>query len=731
MNNLLTKHMGSGNKYIAFVIALANMTIAQAQNLNAADSTQKIKQQKLDSVVVTANRPLLKVGEDGAMLYDAKLLAKNRPVANAYDLLDEIPGVEKVNDVARILGTNKTTVILNGRRSQMSNSEMANYLATLSPDQVKRIEVYYDAPPQYGVRGGMINIVLQQRRSEKLLCNGTAWTALYQGRKYFQTEGLTLRFYKKKWMWETGYSMGYMNTIKSTSLVSHHTVDDKLTEITNDTKRYADAKAKKVTTLFNYDFSKTSNLEVSYLYRWDSPDYTSRSPLWENGELISSANTDFRNPKHSHIWQAKYTNKNLNIGGNFVFFKNRYSQTMIAEEKGALSLEAAAFQKVRQGEVYLNNTQKIGKGQLRYGIDYYKSVTDNAYSNHWINTWRNDANEDKTNRQTEQCHTAYVGWTQTLKKVNFSAYLEASYYHAEMEKEGTETNMGYTDMEKDNDNKNYLWKEWTFAPSLSLTYKIDKLHSLIFSCSTDRTYPAFAKTSGRRSYINEYIVLSNDLRVNPYTSYSFHLNYVIRNRYIVGLYSTIVPHEIIQQMYQNPNEYLAKYQFFNLERNNKHGFMVVIPYNWSGRFNSKLTSYTSLYQTKGTFYDLTFDRNKLAEMVTLTNNAILGKKKNIILQLNGTYNTKRINGYSDIYSARFNSTLALSWNLSQKGWSIVAKATDLLGTAIERSEVNYKNQHYKYKSDKDIRKVIVTIRYTFNGYKQKALKEVDTSRMGW
>lgn len=724
MINLLTKHTGASIKGIVFVIALLNTNLAQAQTLNAADSIQKIKQQKLDSVVVTANRPLLKVGEDGSMLYDAKLLAKNRPVANAYDLLDEIPGVEKVNDVARILGTNKTTVILNGRRSQMSNSELANYLATLSPDQVKTIEVYYDAPPQYGVRGGMINIVLQQRRSEKLLCNGTAWTALYQGRKFFQTEGLTLRLYQKKWMWETGYSMGYMKTIKTTSLTSHHTVNGKLAEIVNDTKRYSDAKAKKVTTLFSYDFSKTSNLEFSYLYRWDSPDYTSRSPLWENGELISLSDTDFRNPKHSHIWQAKYTNKNLNIGANFVFFKNKYSQMMTNEDDGGLSLEATAFQKVRQGEVYLDNVQNIGKGQLRYGVDYYKSVTDNAYTNHWVESRRNDADEERTNRQTEQSHTLYLGWTQKLKKVNFSAYLEVSYYHAEMERDEEE-------MGKDETERDYLWKNWTFSPSLSFTYKMDKLHSLIFSCSTDRTYPSYAKTSGRKSYLNEYVVLSNDLRVNPYTSYSFHLNYVIRNRYIIGLYSTIVPHEIIQQMYQDPNEYQARYQFFNLERNNKHGFMVVIPYNWSSRFNSKITSYTSLYQTKGTFYELTFKRNKLAEMVTLTNNAIFGKKKNIILQLNATYNSQRINGYTDINNARFNSTLALSWNLAKKGWSIVAKATDLLGTAIERSEVNYKDQHYKYKSDKDIRKVTVTIRYTFNGYKQKTFKEVDTSRMGW
>lgn len=724
MINLLTKHTGASIRGIVFVIALSNMNLAQAQTPNAVDSAQKIKQQKLDSVVVTANRPLLKVGEDGSMLYDAKLLAKNRPVANAYDLLDEIPGVEKVNDVARILGTNKTTIILNGRRSQMSNSELANYLATLSPDQVKSIEIYYDAPPQYGVRGGMINIVLQQRRSEKLLCNGTAWTALYQGRKFFQTEGLTMRLYQKKWMWETGYSMGYMKTIKTTSLTSHHTVNGKLAEIVNDTKRYSDAKAKKVTTLFSYDFSKTSNLEFSYLYRWDSPDYTSRSPLWENGELFSLSDTDFRNPKHSHIWQAKYTNKKLNIGGNFVFFKNKYSQTMIAEDDGALSLEATAFQKVRQGEIYLDNVQNIGKGQLRYGVDYYKSVTDNSYTNHWVESRRNDADEERTNRQTEQSHTLYLGWTQKLKKVNFSTYLEISYYHAEMERDEEEKGVEETE-------KNYLWKNWTFSPSLSFTYKMDKLHSLIFSCSTDRTYPSYAKTSGRKSYLNEYIVLSNDLRVNPYTSYSFHLNYVIRNRYIIGLYSTIVPHEIIQQMYQDPNEYQARYQFFNLERNNKHGFMVVIPYNWSSRFNSKITSYTSLYQTKGTFYELTFKRNKLAEMVTLTNNAIFGKKKNIILQLNATYNSQRINGYTDINNARFNSTLALSWNLAKKGWSIVAKATDLLGTAIERSEVNYKDQHYKYKSDKDIRKVTVTIRYTFNGYKQKTFKEVDTSRMGW
>lgn len=721
MNNLLTKIGVS--EYIVFVIALTNTNLAQAQSLNMVDSTQKIKQQKLDSVVVKANRPLMKVGDDGAMLYDAKQLAKDHPVANAYDLIDELPGVEKVNDVARILGVNKTTVIINGRKNPMSNAELANYLSTLTPDQVKRIEVYYDAPPQFDVKGGVINIILNQRRNEKLLCNGTAWTALYQGRKFFQTEGLTLRFFQKKWMWETGYSMGYMKTTKSTSLQSHHTVNDKLSEINNDTKRYSDAKAKKVTTLFSYDFSKTSNLEISYLYRWDSPDYTSLSPLWKNDELRALDKTDFINPKHSHIWQVKYTHKDLNIGGNFVFFKNRYTQTMIAEDEDELSLQATAFQKVRQGQVYINNVTKIGKGQFKYGIDYYKAVTDNAYANHWINIGRNNDNEDRQNRQVEQRHTLYLGWTQRIKNVSLSAYLETSYYHATLERDAAEI--------EESNVKNKLWDEWTFAPNLSLTYKMSKFHSLVFSCSTDRTYPAYSKTSGRKSYLNEYIVLSNDLLVNPYTSYSFHLNYLIKNRYIIGLYSTIVPHEIIQQMYQDPNQEQAKYQFFNLDQCNKFGFMLVIPHNWSTRLNTKFTSYTNFYHMEGTVYGLTFDRNKLAEMVSLNNNAILGKKKNVVIQLNATYNTPKIIGYTDNYSARFNTTLALSWNLAKKGWSFIAKATDLFGTATEKSKVNYKNQHYEYRSDKDIRKVIVTIRYTFNGYKQKAFNEVDTSRMGW
>lgn len=103
---------------LCFVLAWLSFSAIQAQNVIgvSSDSSKIAKQQHLQDVEVKAYRPLMKVKEDGGMIYDAEQLAKNRPVANAFDLLEEIPGVLKEEDVVNIAGSASTTIIINGRR---------------------------------------------------------------------------------------------------------------------------------------------------------------------------------------------------------------------------------------------------------------------------------------------------------------------------------------------------------------------------------------------------------------------------------------------------------------------------------------------------------------------------------------------------------------------------------------------------------------------------------------
>lgn len=684
----------------------------QAQNFVRNDSVEIAKQQ-LDSVVVKAERSLVKVKADAGMVYDAALLASNHPVANAYDLLGEIPVVEKEDEKVDIIGVGKTTIVVNGRKRQMTKSEMVSYLSSLDKSQVKSIEVYHDAPPQFGVNGGVINVILQQKRSDKLACNAGLWTSLYQSSKYYQTGGINLNLFQKKWMWDTGFSLGNMQGIKNNVLSSQHRIDDVLYHIETYTKRYVKSQGLKVTSNFNYDFSKTERFEWSYVYRDDSPDYSTRSPLIKDGVLISVANSQFDNSKHSHSLQANFVGKTWNVGGSFVFYKEKSYQDMIERDGVAPILSSFALQDTKTGEFYANHKLSLGNGRFNYGINLEWTRSENSYSNIWASN-SSGTNEAKDNVLREQNYDGFLGWSQKLGKVTLTAHITLNYYKSILEQ---------------GNDKQSLWDGFTIMPNFSATYKTSKMNSWVLSFSSDRSYPSFSVSSGRKAYYNTYIYLETNSAIKPYYTYNVHLNYVMRNKYILGFYSTLSPHRFGQLLYLNPDALEAGYQYFSYDRNNSYGLMLVVPHRWNSWFTSRLTSYASCLQLKGKFRDIDFDRNKIECKFILKNDVVLDKRKTMSLQVTTAYNSPFMADYVDI-AAQFTSSLAMVWNPYKTNWSFVLKANDLFDTLHPKRIVNYGNQCYTSKQYKDLRKVNLTIRYSIKGYKNKQQKEVDLSRMG-
>ena len=700
------------HRSMGLVLAGLSTLTLQAQTEQLPEATNSSHAHKLDEVVVKALRPLVKVKADGGKLYDAEQLTQNRPIANTLDLLLEIPGIEQLDDNMNLLGTGNTLVVINGRRTNMSPKEMITYLSTLPPSLVKSIEVYYDAPPQFGVRGGVINVVLQRKRSDKLKVNGSAWTSVYQAKKYYQTAGAVLNLYQKKWMWETGLSSGFMKSNKRHVFESYHSLDGTITEVNNVTKRYSNSSAMKLASRCNYDFSKKSKLDVSYIYRTDEPCYTSLSPLYMDGEQVSASLSDFDVAKKRHIFQANYAYQKLNVGGNFLYYKEVNTQDMCDVDDKERVLEAHVLQKVKDGDFYLNDSRSIGKGQLRYGVDMRWTDSRLDDHNHWLE--EREGNEKRNNVQKEQNYEVYGGWVQKMGRLNLSAQLQLSYYHSELQHNGQ---------------KMTLWNYVSLFPSATINYKVTEASNLVFSMSTNRLSPPYSISSGRKAYFNTYISIANSPLVEPYRSYDLHLNYVVKGRYTVGLYSSIAPHKYTQLLYQDPKMLKASFEYFNLTRNEDLGGLLVLPHNWTNRVMSRLSAFGLYRYQAGEFHGVSFDNGMVSGKFQLTNNAVLGKRKNLALQLNTTYSTKVMAAYAED-AAIFNSSFAMTWTPYHTGWSIILKGTDLLGTARHKRTVNYGNQHYSMTQHNDTQKLLLTIRYNFKGYKQRKEKTVDESRLG-
>ena len=112
----------------AIVPFLLLLNVLVAVNAQTKDSVILVKDSitvKLPDVYVTSERPLV---TDDALSFDVPNLIMAKPVNTAFDILGEIPGLVKEGDNVSIIGVPATNIIINGRRSSISLSQIVELL---------------------------------------------------------------------------------------------------------------------------------------------------------------------------------------------------------------------------------------------------------------------------------------------------------------------------------------------------------------------------------------------------------------------------------------------------------------------------------------------------------------------------------------------------------------------------------------------------------------------------
>lgn len=99
--------------------------------------------------------------ENGLLGYNLAVLTQNQLVNNAYEALTKIPGVQEDRGILTLAGAGKLTVILNGKPTTMDAGQLETILRNTPVNRVEKAEVMYSAPPEYHVRGAVINLVLK------------------------------------------------------------------------------------------------------------------------------------------------------------------------------------------------------------------------------------------------------------------------------------------------------------------------------------------------------------------------------------------------------------------------------------------------------------------------------------------------------------------------------------------------------------------------------------------
>ena len=696
-------------QHIAHETKLLNDSVADLGNIILEDNVRL-----MGEVIVSAEAPVLTIGKNGALSYNVNNLIRNKPVGNALDILDEIPSVQKTGNSYSVIGTAATSIILNGRRSTMTAEQLEELLSTTDPAKVKTVEIFYNTPPQYGVKGASINVVMEMPRTHTLQTKGSVHTALYQGKHFYPVGGGGLAFSDKSWAFDLDYALGKVKKSTNLELDSKHTLNGQLHPITLSSITRPDKFSQRLTASFNIDLKNEDFFSVFYSGRFNDDKQMTTTSMSENGgEAIKNKNEENGNSS-LHLFNADYTHKNFNVGVDYTFYKQDNKQVLTDSDHTIDSdiLSSKSDQKVKRFNAYASLEHTIGKATLTYGVDAMFSTSDNSQFTDRIYQETDDNNFSLQQKETDV--NVYVGWKQKFgEKLSFSSTVYLQYFKSEAES---------------GSDRITLWEEFKCLPELSLTYTIKKGERLQLTFTSENNYPTYAEITPRRLYYNTYLMREGNPLLIPGQLYELNLNYLFGGKYSIGLYYNTEPKRIGQQLYQDPNSLTAIYKYINWDKDMNWGVTGAFPFKWNEYFSSRLSADVYLSKQKGHVEDVSFDKQKIGGVATLSNTVILNKAKTLSFQLSATYHSSMVSGYQENDEAA-NISAGLTWKPRNSGWNLTLKGNDMFNTFRIKAKTSESSQLFRMTNFRDTRMAIFTARYTFGGYKEKR-SSMDTSRIG-
>ena len=272
------------------------------------------------------------------------------------------------------------------------------------------------------------------------------------------------------------------------------------------------------------------------------------------------------------------------------------------------------------------------------------------------------------------------------------------------------------------------YHKWAVYPQASLTYLKSPKHIFQLSLSTDKTYPGYWDMQSSVTYLNGYSELQGTPGLRPMTNYNLNGTYILKQKYIFGLFYTHTSDYFAQSPYQATDRLALIYKNTNWNYMRMIGANVILPFSIGNWYDARLTLVGMQARQKcDQFFDVPFDRKKWMFVGTLDNTFKVGK--NLSLELTGNIQTPFIQGTLDLASS-FNLTAGVKWNFAKDKFSLTARCSDIFNSSMPDMKVRFKGQYLDMNSSFYTRTVSLNLTYRFGGYKKQEVKGVDTSRFG-
>lgn len=231
------------------------------------------------------------------------------------------------------------------------------------------------------------------------------------------------------------------------------------------------------------------------------------------------------------------------------------------------------------------------------------------------------------------------------------------------------------------------------------------------------------------NYSSTYSEIWGNPDLKPASNYDFSLMWQFARRYTLVAFANLRHDFSVQLPYQTSDRMAVIMKEVNFNHRNTFGLQASAQFNAGSWLNGNafvVGVYTN--DRCDDFFDLPFDRDKLSCIVGGTASARLLRATDLRLVVNPFFQSDAIQGVYDIDNM-FSLNASLRWTSANGKWSIVADGQNLTNRHFNTRSVQG-NQHYAMDVCQDWTSVSLSVICKLGDYKQKKVKEIDTSRMG-
>ena len=691
-------------------LLLTGLLVTAAITANAQDNAQKdsltmeTMMHNIPEVMVKGLRPIVKA-ERGMLSYNMPLLLKQLPADNAYEALTHIPGVSDATGSISFSG-NEVTLIVNGQATTLTQEQLAERLKAMPAVQLAKAEVMLSAPARYHVRGMAINIVTKDYAGTNQL-SGQIIGGLVQT-KYAKGFGdLYISMQRGKFGLDAQYKLVNGNSYGESSRIANHPLGNNRVYYNDETGQKSFGITHDYRLGMNYTFSKNNRLDVAYTGRWNKTNSNSRT----TGSSISGMHRDSH--EYLHNVDVNYALPfGLTLSGSYTYYRTPQQQaldgTITTENKNETerNLTSGSEQTINKWMFTADQTHSLAHGWgLSYGVKgqftsnkSYQTTIDKDGSVLPDGTSSVDLNERIWN--------IYAGFSKQINKaISLEASVAAEQYHSP------------------------IWDKWRVYPTLNALWNVNDNHLLNLSFSSNSEFPSYWSTMSNVFYSSTYTEIHGNPDLKPFSYYNVNLMWQIKRRYTLMAFASLKPDYSVQLPYQTTDRMAVIMKETNFDYSNSFGLQASAIFSAGKWLNSNVFAVGTYKHDKSrNFFDLPFDRKKLSVILGGTASVKLCSTQDLRLILNPFYQTKAIQGVYDI-SPIFSMDAKLQWSSHDGKWGVRLNGSNIFNNRFDTRSVQG-NQDYRMKVNYNWSSFTFAVIYKFGGYKEKTVKEVDTSRMG-